>query len=115
MAIEPIVGRALEAASSTTKIRKKDGFADVFKETLEKQSVDDKKTSVSSTSSIQESDSVTITSVAQGITRAFKVNSNYTVNASRVAEIKKALAEGTFKIDPTRTARNIMRLDGLSL
>ncbi|MCH1931866.1 flagellar biosynthesis anti-sigma factor FlgM [Shewanella sp. A25] len=73
-----------------------------------KNSESEQSTQVSAKSTPQKSDSVVITAQAQQLQGAqTKMASLPEVDQKKVAEIKQAIAEGRYKIDPEKLAANI--------
>ncbi|NKF50195.1 flagellar biosynthesis anti-sigma factor FlgM [Shewanella sp. WXL01] len=71
-------------------------------------------------SSAVKGDSVSITSQAQGLQSAqSKMAALPDVDQAKIAEIKQAISEGRYKVDPEKLAANIAsfeaQLDGLNL
>lgn len=63
--------------------------------------------------STQKSDSVSITPQAQQLQGAHsKMAAMPDVDVQKVAEIKQAIAEGRYKVDPEKLAANIAQLEG---
>lgn len=58
-------------------------------------------------------DSVAITDTAQGIKKALEHASTAVVDVARVATVKKAIADGSYQIDPNRIAEKMIRYEKL--
>ena len=58
-------------------------------------------------------DSVAITDTAQGIKKALEYASTAVVDGERVATVKKAIADGSYRIDPNRIAEKMIRYEKL--
>jgi negative regulator of flagellin synthesis FlgM len=59
-------------------------------------------------------DSVAITDTAQGIKKALEyASTTAVVDGERVAGVKKAIADGSYQIDPNRIAEKMIRYEKL--
>jgi len=68
----------------------------------------------SSTSKAEAKDQVVLSQEAQTLGRLqAKINSSPDVNLDKVEEIKRAIAEGRFEINPERIAENMLNQDDL--
>ncbi len=66
-----------------------------------------------SVKSAERNDSIAITAMAQGIKKAFESSSVTSVDAGRVAAVKKALADGSYQVNAERIAEKMIQYEKL--
>jgi negative regulator of flagellin synthesis FlgM len=66
-------------------------------------------TSSSGATSVQANDSVNLTDSARALHQASSTDSP--VDTARVEQIKKALSEGTYQVDPNAIANNLLSME----
>lgn len=63
--------------------------------------------------STEKTDSVALTSTSQEIKKAFGSSSGSPVNADRVSSVKKALADGSYRVNAEKVAQKLIQFEAL--